>query len=120
MEASHMIVQVSAPTAEEAARIARSAVEQRLAASAQTAPVHTLYRWRGELVERAEHVVTLFTRAPVLDELVACVRAHHSYEVPQIVALPLVAGWPPFLGWIDENTGPCAIEPSGDPASPSA
>lgn len=101
----HIIVQVSAPTAEEAARIARSAVERGLAASAQTTPIQTIYRWRGEIVECAEYVVTLFTRAQVYDELEAYVREHHSYEVPQIVALPIVAGWPPFLQWIDENAG---------------
>jgi len=100
-----MIVQVTSSTAEEAAKIARSAVEQGLAASAQTAPIQTIYRWRGQIVECAEYVVTLFTRAQVYGELEAFVRERHSYEVPQIVALPIVAGWPPFLQWIDENAG---------------
>jgi periplasmic divalent cation tolerance protein len=104
MEAPHVIVQVSTPTAEEAATISRIAVERRLAASAQTTPVRTVYRWKGQIEERAEHVVTLFTRAPLFDQLAACIRAHHSYEVPQIVALPLTAGWPPFLQWSDDNT----------------
>ncbi|ACY15728.1 divalent-cation tolerance protein CutA [Haliangium ochraceum] len=107
----HITVEVSAASREQAETIARAAVHQRLAASAQIAPVRTVYRWRGAVHETDEHVVRLFTRRARFAELAACVRQHHSYELPQVVAVPIVQAEDAFRRWIDEHTAPA---PAGD------
>lgn len=101
------LIYVTAPDAAEAERLARLAVESRLAACANIFPgVRSLYWWRGK-VERADEVAlvlkTTEARTPALIE--ALTRAH-SYECPCVVALPIEAGNPDFLRWIGEETGP--------------
>jgi periplasmic divalent cation tolerance protein len=100
---AHVVVQVTTARREEAERIARGLVEQRLAASGQVSPLRTWYRWQGQVHEADEHLVTLFTRRDRFDAIAAAVRAQHAYALPQIVALPLVHATPEFLRWIDEG-----------------
>jgi periplasmic divalent cation tolerance protein len=106
MGAGHILVQVTTRTAEEAEALGAAAVARRLAASAQVEAISTThYRWKGAIHAHPEYRVTFFSRAALWDEIVAFVRATHSYELPQIVATPVVRGLPEFLSWIDENTG---------------
>jgi periplasmic divalent cation tolerance protein len=102
----HVVVQVTCGTQQQAEQLARLAVEQRLAASGQVGALRTWYRWQGEVCEAPEHVVSLFTRLDRFDALRDMVREHHAYALPQIVALPLCAGTPEFLGWIDDSCQP--------------
>ena len=101
----HVVVQVTTATRDEAERIASALVEARLAASGQVAPLRTWYRWQGRVHEADEHVVSLFTRRDRFAAVTRAVRALHSYELPQVVAVPLVEGTPEFLAWIDESCG---------------
>jgi periplasmic divalent cation tolerance protein len=110
--AQHIVVQVTSSSREEAERIARTLVERRLAASGQVAPLHSWYRWQGRVHEADEHLVSLFTRRDRFDAVARAVQALHGYELPQIVAVPLVAGTPEFLRWIDEG---CEAQGSDDP-----
>lgn len=103
----YLTVQVTVAGRQQAERLARTAVERRLAASAQLSEVRSIYRWKGDVHERDEQLVTFYLRAARYEALAACVRELHEYEVPQIVAFPLVAGWPPFLEWIEEMTQEC-------------
>ena len=107
--AQHVVVQVTTASRDEAERIARALVERRLAASGQVAPLRTWYRWQGCVHEADEHIVSLFTRRDRFAAVAQAVRELHGYELPQIVAVPLVEGTPEFLAWIDES---CA-EPVG-------
>lgn len=99
----HVVVQVTTGSREEAERIARALVERRLAGSAQVCPLRTWYRWQGQVHEANEHQVSLFTRSDRFTAVAAAVRELHAYELPQIVAVPLVQGTPEFLRWIDES-----------------
>jgi periplasmic divalent cation tolerance protein len=101
--AQHVVVQVTTGSREEAERIARTLVERRLAASGQVGPLRTWYRWQGTVHEAEEHLVSLFTRRDRFDAVARAVRELHGYELPQIVAVPLAAGTPEFLRWIDES-----------------
>lgn len=103
---SYVMVQVTALSPEEAERIARAAVDGCLAASAQISPVRTRYRWQGASHDADEQLITMYTRLDHFHSLADCVRAHHSYEVPQIVALPIFDAAASFLRWIDESTTP--------------
>lgn len=90
---------------EEADRLATSAVEQRLAACAQVfGPITSTYRWRGAIETADEWQCVLKTTAARCDELTAHLRAHHSYETPEIVASPIVGGNPEYLSWIAQET----------------
>jgi periplasmic divalent cation tolerance protein len=96
---------ITAANLDEARRIAEALVAERLAACANILPgVHSIYRWQGA-VERADEVVILAkTRATLVDAAIARVKALHSYQVPCVVALPIVGGNPEYLRWLEEET----------------
>jgi periplasmic divalent cation tolerance protein len=100
-------VHVTVGNRDEAERICSAAVERRLAAGAQVvAPIVSTYWWAGEVQRSDEWLLFMKTTVARFDELAACVRELHSYEVPQIVAVPLVAGTPDYLAWIRWETSP--------------
>ena len=94
---------ITASSTEEAARIGRALVDERLAACANlVSSVASTYWWQGRVEEAAEALVILKTRQDLLDRLTRRVQALHSYTVPEVVALPIVGGNPDYLRWIDE------------------
>jgi periplasmic divalent cation tolerance protein len=100
-----VIVLVTAGGAEEAARIGRALVEERLAACANVVgPIHSVYRWQGAVEEAAEHLLLVKARAADVSALEARVCALHSYQVPEVLALPIRAGSAAYLAWLAEAT----------------
>ena len=97
-----VIVLITASSREEAEQIATTLVEEMLAACVNVIPgVASIYRWEGK-VERAEEWLLLAkSRSDVMGELVQRVQALHSYEVPEILALPLAGGGEAYLRWLD-------------------
>lgn len=90
---------------EEARRIARTLVEERLAACANlVAGMHSVYRWKGEIEQATETVVIAKTRVDLLESLTERVRALHSYECPCVVGLPATGGNQDYLDWIASET----------------
>ena len=103
--AAYLAVTVTAPSAEEASALATTAVQRRLAACAQVSgPISSTYWWDGALTTAREWVCTFKTTGGVLDRLVAALREVHSYDLPEIVAVPL-GGDRSYLRWIDAETG---------------
>ncbi|MCL4187982.1 MAG: divalent cation tolerance protein CutA [Rhodobacteraceae bacterium] len=97
-------VEVSCPDAATAARIGRALVEARLAACANVgAQVRSIYRWEGQIVEEAEVMLRLKTRAALFAPLVAAVRASHPYRLPAILAVPLRAS-ADYAAWVEAET----------------
>jgi len=102
--AEAIVVFITTGNSEEAARLADLLIEQRLAACVQILPeVESVYRWQGK-IERQKEVLVIAksTRARFLD-LEREVRAIHSYDTPEIVALPLTAGSEPYLEWLNSS-----------------
>ena len=100
-----VMVYVTCRDEAEAERIARAALCERLAACANIlGAVHSLYWWQGKLEEAGEIALLLKTRQDLADKLTARVRELHSYDVPDISALPIVAGNPDYLAWIAAET----------------
>jgi periplasmic divalent cation tolerance protein len=94
-------VLISAPDMETAGRIGRALVEERLAASANAVPgVRSVYRWRGAVREASEALLVVKTASDRVPALAARVRDLHPYELPAVVALPVVAGGAAYLDWI--------------------
>ncbi len=92
---------ITAAQREEAARLAEMLVEKRLAACVQILPeMESVYRWQGKVERQHEVLLIAKTTRSRFAELETEVRALHSYETPEIVALPLTAGSGPYLEWL--------------------
>jgi periplasmic divalent cation tolerance protein len=99
------LVHVTCGGREEAERIARAVVDGGWAACATVgAPAHSVYRWQGRVEEAEEFPLTLKTTASRYAGLEAEIRRLHSYETPEIVAVPITAGSADYLAWIAANT----------------
>ena len=107
------IVFVMAGNEAEASTIARTLVEEQLAACVNViAPVRSIYRWRGAIEESNECLLLIKTSACHYTKLERRIKQLHSYEVPEIVAVPLVQGSKDYLKWIADSTKPQAAAQS--------
>ena len=99
-----IIVFMTASTGEEAARLADMLVGAHLAACVQILPeMESVYRWQGK-IERAPEILLLAkTTKSKFEELEREVRALHSYDTPEIIAVPVVAGSAPYLEWLSRG-----------------
>ena len=88
---------------EDADRIAGELVARRLAACVSVTPVVSTYRWKGSVEKDAELLLFVKTRADRFAALREAIVDLHPYQVPEIVALPVAAGHPPYLAWLDES-----------------
>ena len=96
----------TAPSAETAKRLVRTLVERRLIACGTVIPgALSTYRWQGAVTEEEEVVVVLKTTTARWAALAAALPALHPYEVPELVALPVVGGYRPYLEWLRAETG---------------
>ena len=115
------IVFVMAGNEAEASTIARTLVEERLAACViLIAPVHSIYRWRGAIEESSECLLLIKTPARHYAKLERRIKQLHSYEVPEIIAVPLVQGSKHYLKWIADSTKPQATARSKPKSSARA
>jgi periplasmic divalent cation tolerance protein len=98
------VVFVTLPDADGARAMARILVDERLAACGSVVPgLTSIYRWEGAIEEEAEALLVLKTTADALPGLLARIPALHPYEVPEILALPVGEGHPPYLDWVRES-----------------
>ena len=98
-----LFVYVTCADLDEARRIGRTLVEERLAACVNIRPHETIYRWQGAIEQGAEAGMLAKTTAASYPALEARVRALHSYSLPCIAAWPVKRGLPPYLDWIAES-----------------
>jgi periplasmic divalent cation tolerance protein len=97
---------------ETAERIADALVRERLAACAQVlGPIRSTYWWQGRVEQADEWYCHLKTTRDRLPELEARLRALHPYDVPELIALPIVAGFPAYLDWIQDSVRPTPSRP---------
>ncbi|MGO8705515.1 MAG: divalent-cation tolerance protein CutA [Candidatus Brocadiia bacterium] len=90
---------------DEAEKIGSALVEEKLAACCNlVGPIRSIYRWKGEICRDEETLLILKTRRDGFEKLRARVVQLHSYTVPEIVALPIVAGHAPYLDWVRDET----------------
>jgi periplasmic divalent cation tolerance protein len=98
------VVLVTCSTSTEAQRIARAVVNARLAACVNILPgaVQSIYRWKGKVESSRERLLLIKTSRRRLAKLQAAVKRLHSYEVAEFMAIPIAAGSPAYLSWIEE------------------
>lgn len=103
----HAQAVTTADSREAAEALARSAVQARVAACAQVSgPINSTYWWEGKVESAEEWYVTFKTTAERYPALEQHIREHHSYDVPEVVLLPVLAGNPAYLAWVSEETTP--------------
>ncbi len=97
-------VRTTTETKADAEKIARLAVESRLAACAQiVGPIDSTYWWQGALENAAEYLLLLKTRETLFDTLRDAILSVHPYETPEIVALPITNASPSYLAWLENE-----------------
>lgn len=105
--AEAIVALVTVGSHDEGERIASALVEEHLAACVNILPgVSSIYRWQGEVQRDQEWLLLVKSRCDALEALVQRVKALHSYEVPEIIALPVIGGSEAYLRWVDEQVIP--------------
>ena len=96
---------VTAPEPDWLVEFTRRLVTDRLCASEHNfQPIRTIYRWHGQVHDTTEGHVALRTRRSLLPQIVDRAEREHQYEVPSVVAVPIIGGGPDYIGWILEQT----------------
>lgn len=104
---AHTLVMTTVDSADAADALARAVVEARAAACAQVVgPIRSTYRWQGAVTTDQEWQVLMKTTADALDRLTDVIIAHHTYDLPEIVAVPVTGGSPAYLRWVTDETRP--------------
>ncbi|WP_224246235.1 divalent-cation tolerance protein CutA [Hyalangium gracile] len=102
-----IVVLVTTPSADKAAELARTLVEENLAACGNILPaLRSIYRWEGKVHDEPEALLILKTRASLFDALRERIVALHPYQVPEVLRLDVAGGHLPYLEWIRDNTRP--------------
>ena len=98
-------VLVTCGSEEEASKIAHALVNEKLAACANMiSPIRSIYRWQGKICDEREWLLVVKTRETRFQDLEKRVKSLHSYQVPEIISLPILAGSSSYLSWLEEST----------------
>ncbi|OUL29047.1 MULTISPECIES: divalent-cation tolerance protein CutA [unclassified Nostoc] len=101
--AGYGVVLTTAANVQEAKAIANALVEAKLAACVSILPIHSVYTWEGEINAEDEWQLLIKTDLAQFPTVEAKIREMHSYVVPEVIALPILAGSQPYLQWISEQ-----------------
>ena len=106
MLGAYVAVFITAPSREEAEKIAKKLIEEKLAACVNIASeVKSFFWWKEKLEEAEEALLIIKTRLDRFQKLIESVKQVHSYTVPEMIAMPIIAGNESYLEWIDETVG---------------
>jgi periplasmic divalent cation tolerance protein len=101
MENAYVIVMVTTPSKQEAEKIAEHLLKERLIACANIiGPVSSIFHWSGKMEKAEEYLILMKSRKDLFGKLSEAVKALHSYEVPEILAFPIVDGSQAYLDWL--------------------
>ena len=98
------VLLATTPSREEAQKIARLLIDEKLAACVQLLPIESFYAWQGKTQNEAETLLLVKTRSALFDAAIAKIKSVHSYSVPEIVATAFTAGFAGYFDWIDDVT----------------
>jgi periplasmic divalent cation tolerance protein len=99
-----ILIITSCGSREEADRIATALIEGALAACVQIMPATSVYRWQGKIERQEEYVLHIKTRSAHADLVETKVRELHSYELPELLMLPIAGGSADYIGWMRSET----------------
>lgn len=102
-----LLVLTNLPDRDSAQRVAQALIESRAAACVNIlAECSSIYRWQGKIETASEVPLLIKTTRTAYPRLEAALRAHHPYELPEIIAVPVTAGLPGYLEWVTQETSP--------------
>ena len=105
-ENRYCVLFITAATADQAREMAQTLVEDRLVACANVLPpMQSIFRWQGKICRETEALIVAKSLKSHVQRIVEEVKQLHSYDVPEIIALPITGGSPEYLRWIDEVLG---------------
>lgn len=104
VQPAYGVILVTAASRSEAEAIAQTLVQTKLAACVGLIPICSIYAWQDEIHQEDEWQLVIKTSLDRFAEIETKIRAMHSYEVPEIIALPIVTGSQPYLSWMVEQT----------------
>ena len=105
MNYSHIVVLITVPSREFSEEISHALVKDQLAACVNIIPgIFSIYQWKGGIESDNEFLLIAKSRTALLDKIVATVKKFHPYDVPEVIALPIIAGSDDYMAWIDEST----------------
>ena len=105
-EPGEIVVFITTKDEPEAKNLAQLLLKRRLIACCNIAGnIRSMFNWKGTLESESECLMILKTRSSLLDEVVEAVKSAHSYEVPEIIAIPVIGGNQDYLKWIGDETG---------------
>ncbi|MCL2018576.1 MAG: divalent-cation tolerance protein CutA [Oscillospiraceae bacterium] len=111
---NYTIITTTYPDKIAAKHTAKLLVEQRLAACVQLLPIESIYSWQGEICDENEVMLLIKSRADLFDKIAVLIKENHTYEVPEIVQIPITGGSAAYLGWIGEWAGERIGKCTGD------
>ncbi|MFP4473099.1 MAG: divalent-cation tolerance protein CutA [Candidatus Omnitrophota bacterium] len=101
----YIVVFVTCKDPVQARMISEALIDGRLAACANiVSNVESIFRWQGAVESGQETLLILKTRQKLFDQLCSCVKENHSYDVPEIIALPIISGDEVYLKWLKEES----------------
>ncbi len=100
----YYLIYITTKDEEEAKKIGKTLVEEKLVACVNIHPIKSICWWEGKIAEESEIAMFVKTKAELVDEVIKRVKELHSYEVPCIISLPIEKGYPDFLKWINQST----------------
>ena len=100
----HIVIFVTAAHKQEAEHIAKQLLKNKLAACVNIVPKINSFFWWQAKIDRAEEVLLIIkSKKAKLNKIIKLVKSLHSYQVPEIIALPIIGGYKPYLRWLDES-----------------
>lgn len=104
MNTNYAVVLTTCATEDDARTIIKAILEKKLAACIQTFPINSFYSWKGEVCNDAEICLFIKCNVKKYEEIEVTIKQNHTYELPEIILLPINAGFTDYLNWIDEVT----------------
>ncbi len=104
MVTPYIIVITTCANDDEAKQLTKELIEKRFAACVQANPIHSTYRWQGVIESAKEVRLLIKARAADYGEIETLIKKTHSYENPEILALPVIAGSAAYLNWVEQET----------------
>ncbi|KHE91558.1 MAG: divalent-cation tolerance protein CutA [Candidatus Scalindua rubra] len=102
---NHIVIYITAGSISEAKKIGRALVEEKLVACSNIiSPIRSIYSWQGKVCDDKEVLMILKSRQKLFKQIVKRVEKLHSYDVPEIIAMPIIDGSRKYLSWLNEET----------------